>query len=120
MKRGWFTSLRSEQLKAVARLGRLWPHTADLLSNWSPNVTGDCQGKAGFARDLLIKAGWPILDLQFHACDLRDGRRHGVLVIDILTDDGTVIPTVIDSQFGTPMRKEDLEQQYGYSDWCRV
>lgn len=54
--------------------------------------------------------------MEFHACDLPDGRRHAVLQINIADMDGNVTPLIVDCRYPTPQVKDALN----YSDWCEV
>lgn len=115
--RGWLDQAgRLAQLRAVAALVHVAPYTPDTVSDWRSDLTGDCQGKSTWAHDAMEAMGWPAEAMEWWACDLPDGKRHGVLIINIADADGTVIPTAIDCRYQVPMRKDDLP----YTDWCRV
>jgi predicted transglutaminase-like cysteine proteinase len=115
--RGWLSdAARLAQLRAVAALVHAAPYTPDTVSDWRSDLTGDCQGKSQWAFDALEAMGWPADAMEFWACDLPDGKRHAVLVINVTLEDGTVCATAVDCRHQTPMRMDDL----GYKDWSFV
>lgn len=115
-KPGWYTAARSAQLALVAQIAHLAPYHGDLLSDWTPNMVGDCQGKAGWARMILTLLKWPPECIEMWCATLPDKRRHAVMVANVTLDDGACLAVAVDCMHETPMRVDDL----GYSDWTQA
>lgn len=112
---GWLLDPeRLGQINAVAALIRFAPYNDDRNSKWFPNLVGDCQGKCGWAEAMLIWMGWPRPERW--ACDLPDGRRHAVLIVNVADVSGDTTQLVLDCRYTTPQVKDSLP----YTDWCKV
>lgn len=114
---GWLNEPgRLGQLRAVAALVYWATYIPSEDVEWASKFVGDCTEKTEWAFHALLWMDWPTNAMECWACDLPDGKRHAVLIVNIADAEGTVIPTAIDCRHQVPMRKDDLP----YTDWCRV
>lgn len=64
---------------------------------------GDCEDYALAKRNALLKAGWPVSDVNFVTCVTETGEGHGVLLVK--TDKGNYI---LDNRHAWPKLPNDL------------
>jgi len=68
---------------------------------------GDCEDYALAKRNALLKAGWPVSDVNFVTCVTETGEGHGVLLVK--TDKGNYI---LDNRYEWPMLPNSLPYKW--------
>lgn len=115
--------VRWQQLSSVSRAAFALPdvHDADrrgAADRWeiAGPAGGDCEDKALFARDALIRQGWPPASLRLALAWTEADEYHAVLTIDV-EQHGAPATYVIDSRFAWVLGWDALSR-YGYR-WDR-
>lgn len=105
---GFFTEERLAEAVNVLAYVRAAGYGLSKEPLWHPEANGKCTQKAAYAAQHLIKKGWQSDCLEFWACRLPSGRRHGFLTLCLTLQSGARVLTALDILHRTLMLHDTL------------